>query len=307
MTIFFRYILNSFFFNFVSLIVILLFSNTEYISAQNINETMKDENFYKQRGEYILENTSKILNKTKDTTYADFWNLALAQSMLKADKNLIFENLKKSKNKDIIKFAILTQDYIEQCGSVEKTYFYYSIGDDYVKLIKDLDNNYNSIVKKEDSLKVKQLDSFPTFLNKKYLFDLVTKMNVYDKSYRGLNNFLEDPFLQEKQKLLDYKNQEYLNKIFLKIGFPDDSILPINYRNIIGKIYVHCPDLEFINKWLPHFENAYANHMIGSSIFMIIIDKVYWRNHGKQIFGTQSGIAFEDKKIIQEYRIKYGL
>lgn len=287
-------------------VFVFFFSNLQFILSQNNEETMKDENFYRNRGEFILKNTSKVLQKYKDTTYADFWNLALAHSMLKADENLIISYLKKSKSRNLAKFNLLTNDYIDHCGAIEKTYFYYAIGNKYLQIIDGYDSMLKTGSEQKSEAINNKIDSLD-FKDAKQLVSIIIKMNVNDQIYRRKNGFLDSMELQNNQRIYDNENQEILDRLFLQIGFPHKSVLSTNYRNLIGKIFVHSPDVKFLNKWLPLMEKAYFNGDLGSGIFMIIVDKVHWLNSGKQIFGTQSNIDFEKDKIIKSYRDKYGL
>lgn len=79
-----------------------------------------------------------------------------------------------------------------------------------------------------------------------------------------------------------------------------------NYQ-IAMKIVIQHADLEDQEKYLPIVYQAVKDGELFSSSLKLLIDRVYNKKYGYQIFGSQSGVDLADDETIQKVKNEFGL
>ncbi len=255
-----------------------------------------------QYGNMILENTQRILKRGNDTTYVDFWNLALSNCLLTQNKKEIEDLLKKSKQKDSVKYNSIIRDYIHYYGGFEKTPFYQIVD-------KTMFESKEEITEKPlDSKFNKKTDCYNTSSDNKINIILVEKLRLAyrrDQKYRKHNDFLSNKILLQKQKQIDNNNSIFLKKIFHKYGYLGKTLVGDCYSSYSAILLAHTNDLNILKELFPYVKEAYRNHEIKEGIYMLLVDKYHWRLENLQIFGTQRNIPFYPKKELKDLKEKY--
>ncbi|WP_340063484.1 DUF6624 domain-containing protein [Ascidiimonas aurantiaca] len=282
-------------------LAVIVFLNLSILMAQNPLTAEQS----RRKGETILENTLDILSKTKDTTYADHWNLAMAYSLLGNDKTLIRYNLEKSKEMNTQKFMNITNYFIEAYNGIENTVFYQVLGQEYLTIIKGYNLPKEIPASSRNSPEYYTINQ-DTSKNFKVITKLITLMKQ-DQFYRSHASFLNDPNKIEKQRILDEKNTQELKQIFNTYGYPGKSLVGEKYCNYASIIIEHTEDICFLEKWFPVIAEAFKNKEIDNQAFKLLADRYHWRKTNKQIFGTHAGIMLDSAEVIKEFKIAHNL
>ena len=132
-------------------------------------------------------------------------------------------------------------------------------------------------------------------------------LKIKDQKYRGQDNFLKSPELVKKQSILDTQNENEIYKIIKKYGYPGKTLVGGEWRDIACVILVHANSLVIQEKLLPTIAKAANDGELSKGIVRILVDKIQLKKTGKQIFGTQTGIPFEQENKIRAIERKYNL
>ncbi|SDQ81099.1 hypothetical protein [Flagellimonas zhangzhouensis] len=281
-------------------ITFILFLFIANILTSQIRAPKMTEEFKLEYGQKILENTTRLLSRSKDTTYADYWNLALAHCLLSEDIAKVEALLLKSKAKNNVKFQGLIDDSSRYYGSIEKLPFHEMLGKKFIDLMEtkvtpdkaEIGQNVT-----DSHIPAKQLNID--------LKETIKTLSAKDQKYRSLSNFLQDQTLIEKQRTLDDANSEALYKICKKHGYPGISLVGSKFASNAAVIMTHTNKLEVFSTLFPYALKAYQNEDLSENIFILLVDRYHWRMDGKQIFGTQPGVPFYEENQIKEFKKRY--
>ena len=281
-------------------ITFILFLFIANILTSQIRAPKMTEDFKLEYGQKILENTTRLLSRSKDTTYADYWNLALAHCLLSEDIDKVEALLLKSKAKNNVKFQGLIDDSSRYYGSIEKLPFHEMLGKKFIDLMEtkvtpdkaEMGQNVS-----DSHVPAKQLNFG--------LIDTIKTLHAKDQEYRSLPNFLQDQTLIEKQRTLDDANSEALYKICRKHGYPGISLVGSKFASNAAVIMTHTNKMEVFSTLFPYALKAYQNEDLSENIFILLVDRYHWRMDGKQIFGTQPGVPFYKENQIKEFKNRY--
>ena len=281
-------------------IAFILFLFIANILTSQIRAPKMTEEFKLEYGQKILENTTRQLSRSKDTTYADYWNLALAHCLLSEDIDKVEALLLKSKAKNNVKFQGLIDDSSRYYGSIEKLPFHEMLGKKFIDLMETKVT--------PDKAELGQNISDSHILAKQLNIDLketIKTLYVNNQKYRSLPNFLQDQTLIEKQRTLDDANSEALDKICRKHGYPGISLVGSKFASNVAVIMTHTNKMEVFSTLFPYALKAYQNEDLSENIFILLVDRYHWRMDGKQIFGTQLGVPFYEENQIKEFKNRY--
>jgi hypothetical protein len=89
------------------------------------------------------------------------------------------------------------------------------------------------------------------------------------------------------QNKVDSLNERLLDSLFIKYGYPDKKLITQYYQLNAGIILLHMSN-SFQRKHLSLIINAYHSETVDASTLMMVLDKIYGYETGKQLFGTQS-------------------
>lgn len=271
-----------------------------YLSMSQIKAPVMTEDFRLEYGQRILENTSRILSRTSDTTYADYWNLALAHCLLSGNKTKVEALLLKSKTMNGIKFQSLIDDSVRYYGSIENLPFYKILGEKFVGLIEMMETPDSVITRSLISNTV-----IPASLLNIGLMDSIKSLLDNDQKYRSSPDFSQNQTLIKKQRILDDANGLELFKIFKAYGYPGISLVGAEYASYAAIVMTHTNNVELLQFLFPYALKAYQQYDLSENVFILLVDRYHWRIDGKQIFGTQVGIPFYDEDQIIDFKKKY--
>ncbi len=275
----------------VALLIISIFTTC---NAQ-IDNTSQDY----EKGKHILSQTRKNIENNKgEKNYVDYWNLAKGIALTEGDKEKVHTLLLKSCKDDAFSFYDITQlDISFVDNDIKNTTFYKLLGDGYIDIVKDA--QMMSSKKEETEEKVDNI------INQVVVDELIEMMKI-DQRYRQLGNAYRINKL--KQDSLDAINQKRLIELFSTYGYPGKSITGDNkYKDYTCLIVEHGQNLTDQKKWLLIIAEAYRNGELSVGPLKMLLDRIHWKEVGKQYFGSHVGIPFEPNEEIQRVKLKYGI
>lgn len=132
------------------------------------------------------------------------------------------------------------------------------------------------------------------------LVNLLKKIDDLDRKYRKASS--TD---WSKQKPIDRRNQQVIDSLFAVHGqYLGLSMVGEKYKHVMWLIIQHS-NLEMMEKYVPHIHKAVQHNELDASPFKMLIDRIYTRKYGYQIFGSQQGVDLADEKIRQEVILEY--
>jgi len=268
----------------------------------NAQETLDIDSKDYKRGRYILENSKRQLSEAGGVkNYADYWNFALASALMGKSKELVLSYLKESKKSDNVAFNDICKRLIGLSkNDIKNTRFYKVLNQDFV----DLFNESNSDLKQE---KNEQEEENFVFENNE-VASIIRVMLSRDQKYRGDYDFISDKNKQRLQYKLDEYNCKELEFLFNKYGYAGKSLLGDNvYKNYMCLIVEHGQKLEDQKRWLNVILVALSKGELDKNPVRMLLDRIHWKETGKQYFGSHMGVPFEDEKEINKIRRLYNL
>lgn len=111
----------------------------------------------------------------------------------------------------------------------------------------------------------------------------------------------------DKQQLIDEKNIRIIDSLYqVYETYIGKTLVGEKYR-VAMKIIIQHADLEHQEKYLPIVHQAVKDGEVFASSLKYLIDRIYNRKYGYQIFGTQSGTYLADDETIQKVKNEFGL
>ncbi len=238
-----------------------------------------------QAGIDILKTTYQSIKENKGkVSYAHYWNLAVAYTVLK-EPNIDFVRnfLQECKKQSPKEFSF----YIIQAKSANKTPFKgYLSRDEFDKMYKEALE-----VAKQD--KTKELVILPKNKIKGSISVILTELDKRDQKYREYGN-IDDA----KQRILDKENMQIIDSLYNQVGsYIGTSIAGENLNHVMWLIIQHN-GLEVLTKYLPVLRTAVLNKELPSSCYKMSVDRVLCFQKGYQLYGSQIGMPLApDNKL----------
>ena len=120
-----------------------------------------------------------------------------------------------------------------------------------------------------------------------------------DQKYRLTDNL-------DQQRPLDLQNAKDIEAIIKKYGYPGRKLAGGKYENVAWVVIQHA-ELNYQEKYLPLIHKAVLEKQLEDQPLKMLIDRIYWKKNGFQIFGSQGGVDFADDKTIADVKAKYSL
>lgn len=238
--------------------------------------------------------------KKKEFSYANPWNLAVAFSRLQ-EKELMFCMLKKAEEEDILglayQFKRINDSHSEKAmlhltkqeiDSLTKRYQPY-----FDQIPKEQTSTTGSTIWQKDTLDQE-------------LVSLMRSIVKQDQKYRseGIDFYKRKLKLQNE---LDSLNQAKIDSLYKSYGtYVGKSLVGESTEYAMWTVIQHA-SLEKQEFYLPIVQKAVENFELKGTPFKMLIDRVYHRKFGYQIFGSQSGVALGSKKQIKKAKKKFNL
>jgi hypothetical protein len=252
------------------------------------------ESDYRQ-GLLILKNAhQQLVDDNFRITAHDYWNFATAYSTMGQPKELVYDFLFKSKYTGRELFCDVVKRYHQSRKGIDSTRFYKLIGHEYRLLVQDC-----SDLATKDTF---DIDDY--IAANKYDSKLVHRLHdllVSDQQFRkNLRENVAD------QQIVDHENIREAESIINAYGYPGTSMVGTKFDFVIWIVIQHA-DLSFQEKYLQTIAETVEKGELNKTPLKMLLDRIYHRKTGKQIFGSQVGVPFADDKIIEDVRLKYRL
>jgi len=269
---------------------ISVFGQELFIPAKPDNVSEKDY----QHGLEILKNSyQQVVESNHNVIANDHWNFATAYFILGQPKEMIYDFLFKSKSSNKNFFCKSVEVYNNN-RPIENTGFYKLIGEDYRELISDC-----SVLTEEEEFDVNEY-----IKTNKYDKELIYALNDLRTEDQKLRSGKDKDL--EKQNKFDETNLLKAEEIIKKYGYPGIDMVGKNFASVIFLVIQHS-DLEHQEKYLPLIAKTVSENQLGKFALRLLLDRIYTKKTGQQIFGSQVGVDFSDKKTIEDVKQKYNL
>ncbi|UXE66454.1 MAG: hypothetical protein KA713_18700 [Chryseotalea sp. WA131a] len=282
----------------LSLFLIILVSEVAH-SQENFIPSRPDhvsESEYR-RGSYILENSYKQLAENNyHIVYADYWNFAMAYSIMGQPKELIYDFLVKAKFENKKSFCQVIELHHDRTKGVDSSRFYKLLGEDYIQLIADC----SQVNTTEESFNIEEY-----IAKNRYNKELIYRLNALAEADQRIRGKRNNPKLDEQQAV-DKRNMKEAESIIEKYGYPGTSVVGSKFDFVVWLVIQHA-DLLYQEKYLPLIAKTVEAGELAKVPLRMLIDSIYHKKTGQQIFGSQGGVPFADDKTIQEVKKKYNL
>ncbi len=249
-----------------------------------------------KRGQLILRNSQQQLaDDNFRITAHDYWNFAVAYSTMGQPKEVVYDFLFKSKYTDRRDFCEIVKSYHAYKKGIDSTAFFKSLGQEYKLLVEDC----SELVSK-DSFNIEEY-----ILKNKYDGQLVRRLNnlsIKDQKFR--KNLDKENLID--QRTFDQDNIKEAESIIKTYGYPGTSMVGKKFDFVIWIIIQHA-DLQYQEKYLPIIAATVEKGELNKTPLKMLLDRIYHRKTGFQIFGSQVGVPFSDDKTIGEVKLKYNL
>lgn len=244
---------------------------------------------------YILERTYEAIRKDSlNSNFIHHLNLATAFIFLKEPKQAVLDQFELAQQKDLES----TAEIFDRIYSPNRLIGKYFSKEEYDSLITRFETINMS--KKEEDL---NLDSYINEGNYdaelvKLMHDLSKRDQLHRKSKKG------DMGLQTE---IDQENLLVIDSIFNHYGkYIGRSMVGKKFDYVMWAVIQHA-DLYSQEAYLEVVHEAVLNEELSEMPFRMLIDRIYARKYGYQVFGSQSGVTLGTEEQINQVKVKYKL
>jgi len=239
-----------------------------------------------------LKNTyEKIEEDSGNISYIDHFNIASAYINLKEPKQAVLDQFHLAQQKNLLSIAYL---FPMVYRSPERLDGYLS------------QSEYDSMINKFQVIAANDNEEA-------IVLEIYAKEGGYDPKLVKLIASLLDKDQEfrisdiDKQQLIDQKNIRTIDSLFQVHGcYIGKTLVGEKYRVIMQLVIQHAK-LEDQEKYLPVVHQAVIDNELPSGSLKLLIDRIYDRKYGYQIFGTQSGVYLADDETIEKVKNEFGL
>jgi len=271
--------------------------------GQNREEFVVELDYYPEQREGVSDEDyrkwTKSLERTYDqvksdsgnVVYADHLNLATAYVNLKEPKSKVFKHWRLAQEEDIESTAEIFPIIY---GSLEKLEGYLSEAE-YDSLLE----KFALIMANKKEIKI---DPKRYSVENNLDVDLVALMahlKEKDQEFR-----MSD---MDRQQIIDERNIEIIDSLYSVYGkYIGNSLVGNEYQSTMFSVIQHS-DLERQEKYLPVVHQGVIDEELSETPLKMLIDRVFKKKYGYQIFGSQSGGELADDATIKRVKKEYGL
>ncbi|MCH7397989.1 hypothetical protein MM236_08310 [Belliella sp. DSM 107340] len=266
------------------------YTRIDYFPVQKSD--VSDEKF--RKANYILEQTYASIKKdSSNIVYADHFNIATAFSLLREPKENIMKELNLAQEKDLKSTATVFIMAVKSPEHFQLTQHEFD----------SLHSKFQHIYNKE-KLKVESFNIDEYLSGEKYDRDLVEIMYLLDKHDQ---KYRKNEFIPELQTPLDIKNQTIIDSLYNQFGkYIGRSTVGEKFEHVMWLIIQHA-NIDMQEKYLPIVYTAVQNQDLKETPLKMLIDRIYSRKYGYQIFGSQMGVDLAEEEVIKDVKRKYNI
>ena len=245
-----------------------------------------------RKGINSLTNTYEAIKKDSNTfVYADHVNIMDAYKALKEPKEKVLEQLRLAQEKDMMSTAEIF------LMMMDRDYFIGYLTD------VEYDSLHHKFTKVLASKKEVELDLQAYAKEGGYDFALVNLMahlEKTDQTHRGSDSDFS------KQPAIDAENIRIIDSLFnYHKTYIGKTLVGDDFKSVMWAVIQHS-DLVHQEEYLPIVHQAVKNNDLPEAPLKMLIDRVYGKKYGYQIFGSQ-GHELASDEIISEVKKKYQL
>lgn len=271
--------------------------------SQNQEEFVVELDYYPEQREGVsdedyrkwtrsLERTyEQIKSDSGNIVYADHLNLATAYVNLKDPKSKVFNHWRLAQEEDIESTAEL---FPMIYGSPEVLEGYLTEAE-YDSLLE----KFALVVANKKEIKI---DPKRYALENNLDVELVKLMSYLkekDQEFR-----MSD---MDRQQLIDQRSIQIIDSLYSVYGkYIGNSLVGDEFQSTMFLVVQHS-DLDHQEKYLPVIHEAVHDNELHPTPLKMLIDRVYKKKYGYQIFGSQAGGELADDATIEQVKQEYGL
>ena len=239
-----------------------------------------------RRGKLMLENSWKQVTEDDFKILAsDYWNFAVSYQIMGQPREMIYDFLWKSKTTEKEKFCEIVNHLLKD-NPIDSLSFYKLLGEDFRELI----SGCSHVAK--NSFDVDKYISENSY-NKELIYRL-NKLLIEDQ--KGLRTATDSSGANIKEA----------EKIIEQYGYPGTKMVGPKFDFVVWIVIQHA-ELKYQEKYLSLIANAVHQKELGKTCLRMLLDRIYTKKIGRQIFGSQAGVPFADDKTIEEVKSKHSL
>lgn len=110
----------------------------------------------------------------------------------------------------------------------------------------------------------------------------------------------------EKQHEADQATILTAEAIIKAYGYPGTKMVGSKFDFVIWIVIQHAA-LPYQEKYLPVIAQAVHENQLSKATLRMLLDRIYHKKTGFQLFGSQVGVPFSDDKTIEEVKLNYNL
>ncbi len=249
-----------------------------------------------RHGKLILENSyQQLADDNYNIVMNDYWNFATAYSMMGQPKEAVYDLLSKAKFSDKESFCELADLYHEHTKGIDSSRFFRLLGDDYKELVSDC-----TVKKDRDAFDLEAYIRQGGY--DEVLLYRLHALQMADQAFRKKR----DAESIAKQLASDQVNILEAEAIIEAYGYPGKSMVGEKFDYVIWMVIQHA-DLSYQEKYLPLIAKTVQAGELNKTPLKMLLDRIYHKRTGSQLFGSQIGVPFADDKTIESVRLQYKL
>ncbi len=252
--------------------------------------SISDENFRKWT--HLLKNTyASIEAKGGTIVYGDHLNIATAFIKLKEPKQKVLDQFYLAQQKNLEStaeiFPLVYQSHESVAGYLSKA--------EYEAMLEQ----FAQVMANKEEVKIDPVGYAQKHQLDVGLVQIMADLKEQDQLYRTTDI--------TKQLPIDQQNILVIDSLYGLYGkYIGSALVGKEYQHSMWAVIQHS-DLEHQEFYLPVVHAGVVDGVLPATPLKMLIDRVYKKKYGHQIFGSQTGGVLADDATINKVKEKYGL
>ncbi|MFZ6011362.1 MAG: DUF6624 domain-containing protein [Bacteroidota bacterium] len=233
-----------------------------------------------RNGELMLKNAYQQVKEDNNNVLAhDYWNFAIAYYKMGQPKEAVYDFLLKASFTSRKDFCEIVNVYHDHVKGINNAVLYKLLGKEYEALVEDcLASTASEVFDIETYITANNYD-------KELIHQLADLLRDDQKFRKGKENDLQ------QRAEVDRMNIKKVETIIAKYGYPGKTLAGEKFDFVVWMVIQHA-ELEYQEKYLPVIAKAVKEKELDKTPLRMLIDRVYTKKTGLQIFGSQIGVRF---------------
>ena len=251
-----------------------------------------------QKGISILQEVYALVKQDSfQMSHADHLNIARAFKFLGEPKKKILSEIRLAQEIDISKSAKLFTVFYKSPDNFNLTQPEF---DSLMRIYKPIFERDRKQKKVTDPADVRNK------IIKTSLYKLIDSIEKSDQKYRneGQEHYLKHVKLQDQ---IDSINMVKIDSLYTKYGgYIGKSTVTESREYVMWAVIQHA-SLEKQEFYLPVIQQAVASDELKETPLKMLIDRIFTKKYGYQIFGSQIGVDLASKEEVERVKAMYNL